>query len=117
MKYIKQFLVILSVSLAGELLSYLIPVSIPASIYGIAILFALLCTGIVKLENVRETGKFLVEIMSVMFVPSVVGIMDCYTELGSSLCAYLIAILPVTVIVMAVSGLATQYVRKKEGRK
>ena len=40
MKYLRQFAIILLISLAGELLSYLLPLPIPASIYGIVILFA-----------------------------------------------------------------------------
>ena len=45
MKYLKQFLIILSISLVGELLKYLLPLPIPASIYGMVILFVALLTG------------------------------------------------------------------------
>jgi len=38
-KYIKQFLIILLIAFAGELLNTLLPLPIPASIYGIFILF------------------------------------------------------------------------------
>ena len=36
MKYVRQLLIILFVSFFGELLKYIIPLSIPASIYGTA---------------------------------------------------------------------------------
>ena len=39
MKYVKQFLIIIGISLAGEILKYILPLPIPASIYGMAILF------------------------------------------------------------------------------
>ena len=39
MKYVKQFLIILAISLIGELLKYVLPLPIPASIYGMVILF------------------------------------------------------------------------------
>jgi len=39
LKYVKQFGIILCVSLAGEVLHQFIPLPIPARIYGIVILF------------------------------------------------------------------------------
>ena len=39
MKYLKQLLLILLITLVGEILKYLIPLPIPASIYGMVILF------------------------------------------------------------------------------
>ena len=74
MKYIKQFLIILVISFAGELCKYILPFPIPASIYGMAIMFTGLMTGLVKLEDVRHTGKFLIEIMPIMFIPAGVGL-------------------------------------------
>ena len=73
MKYLKQFFIILAVSFAGEVLKYIIPLPIPASIYGLVIMLFLLGTKILSLECVRETGLFLVEIMPVMFIPAAVG--------------------------------------------
>lgn len=116
MKYLKQFLIILAITLVGEVLSYVIPAGIPASIYGLVILFTLLCTGVLKLESVRETGKFLVEIMGLMFVPATVGIIDCWDMFASSLALNLIAVSVVTVLVMGLSGLVAQAVIRR-GRK
>ena len=45
MKYLKQLLIILGISFLGELLKYFLPLPIPASIYGMVILFALLSTS------------------------------------------------------------------------
>ena len=39
MKYVRQFMIILLLSFLGELLKYMIPLSIPASIYGMILLF------------------------------------------------------------------------------
>ena len=74
MKYLRQLLLILMISLFGEILKYVIPLPIPASIYGMAILFVCLMTGIVKLEQVKEAGKFMIEIMPVMFIPAGVAL-------------------------------------------
>ena len=42
MKYIRQFLIILFISFLGEVLKYLLPLPIPASIYGLALMFTAL---------------------------------------------------------------------------
>ena len=78
MKYLRQLLLILMISLFGEILKYVIPLPIPASIYGMAILFVCLMTGIVKLEQVKETGKFMIEIMPVMFIPAGVALITSW---------------------------------------
>ena len=69
MKYFKQFLIILSVSFLGEVLHALLPLPVPASIYGLVLMLAALCTGLLKLPQIEKTGLFLVDIMAVMFIP------------------------------------------------
>ena len=76
MKYISQFLIILGFTLAGEALQRLIPVSIPASVYGITLLFIALCLKIVKLEQVKDVGGFLISILPALFVSPAVGILE-----------------------------------------
>lgn len=118
MKYVKQFLIILAISFLGEVLHMLLPLPIPASIYGILILFALLETRLLPLRLVKETGDFLIEIMPVMFLPAAVGIIDSWEIIKPSLLVYLAVTIVSTVLVMAVSGLVTQAVlRHKKGVK
>lgn len=73
MKFITQFLLILAFSFAGELLHCLLPLPVPASIYGIALLFAALLKGWVRVSDVREVSTFLIAVMPVMFIPAAVG--------------------------------------------
>ena len=81
MKYLRQFLIILFVSFLGEVLNYLIPLPIPASIYGILLMFLALELHIIPLSAVRETGRFLIEIMPVMFIPAAVGLLKYLSSL------------------------------------
>ena len=81
MKFLKQFLIILAISLIGEILKSVLPFPIPASIYGMVLMFILLLTGVIKLEQVRDAGKFLIEIMPVMFIPAGVGLMSSWLSL------------------------------------
>ena len=75
MKYLSQFLIILGFSLVGEALQLLIPLPIPASVYGIVLLFAALSCKLVKVEQVKDAGGFLISILPVLFVPPAVGIL------------------------------------------
>ena len=78
MKYLRQFLIIILISLIGEVMHYFIPLPVPASIYGMAILFVGLVTKIIPLDYVKDVGKLMIEIMPVMFIPAGVGLMASF---------------------------------------
>lgn len=118
MKYMKQFGVILLISCLGELLKTLIPLPVPASIYGLVLMLAALMTGVLSLDMVRESGKFLIEIMPLMFIPAAVGLLDSFEVLRPILIPVAVITVVTTVVVMAVSGGVTQAViRMDRGKK
>ena len=117
MKYLRQFMIILLVSFVGELLKYVILLPVPASIYGLVILFILLETGILKLDAVKETAVFLIEIMPLMFIPAGVGLMESWGDLNSMLVEVVVIILVSTVLVMGVSGKVTELVLKRSANR
>lgn len=116
MKYLKQLCIILLISFAGEVLSIVIPAPIPASIYGIVILFGGLVSGIIPLGAVKETGKFLVEIMPVMFIPAGVGLINAWDIMKPSIIQYAVVTLMTTIFVMAAAGRVTQWICRR-GKK
>lgn len=117
MKYIRQFVIILTISFLGEVLKYLLPLPIPASIYGLVLMLTALCTGIVKLADVKATAKFLVEIMPLMFIPAAVGLTQSWDMIRPSLLPLIVITLVSTVAVMAVSGKVTQQVLRNKAKK
>lgn len=114
MTYIFQFLRILSFCLLGELLHFFVPLPIPASIYGLILLLLALKTGIVKLEQVKQTGSFLTGIFPLLFIPGAVGVMELWDILGKLWLPIVIVLIPVTILVFAASGWVTQWIA---GRK
>lgn len=108
MKYLLQLLIILSVSFAGEVLDALLPLPVPASVYGIAIMLLCLGLGVIRLEWVKETAMFLVGIMPVMFIPAAVGIFESWGMIKHRIALYAATVLLSTAVVMAVSGRVTQ---------
>lgn len=118
MKYIKQCLIILVISFIGELLKYILPLPIPASIYGMVLLFAGLMTGLIKLDAVKETGTFLIEIMPLMFIPAGVGLMTSWGTLKAIIVPVSIITVITIITVMISTGWVSQaIIRKSRGNK
>ena len=113
MKHLRQFLIILLFSFLGEGLKALLPLPVPASIYGLVLLFAALELGIIKLSAVEDAGKFLIEIMPVMFIPAGAGLGEAWSAL-KPICVQVVVIMFVsTIVVMVISGRVTQFVIRR----
>lgn len=117
MKYLRQFLIILVISFIGEILKYFLPLPIPASIYGMMILFIGLLTGIIPLEAVKDVGKFLIEIMPVMFIPAGVGLMSSWVNLKPVLLPVSIITVVSVVTVMIATGRTSQWIIRRGKKK
>ena len=116
MKYLSQIGIILAISFVGEVLNKIIPLPIPASIYGMIILFVALVTGVIKLSAVKETGKFLIDIMPLLFIPATVGLIDSWGTMQGFLVAIIVISLVSTILVAAVSGRITQFIINRKSK-
>ena len=117
LKYIRQFGIILFISFIGEILHELLPLPIPASIYGIVLLFLCLELKMIPVSSVKEASGFLIEIMPVMFIPAAVGLIDSWQTIREAWVSYVVITAVSTVAVMAVSGRAVQAVMKRSKKK
>lgn len=117
MKYIRQVGIIILISFIGELLHFIIPLPVPASIYGLVIMLVCLVSGIIKVSDVKETSSFLIDIMPMMFIPAAVGLMNSWDIIRPQLLVYLVIVVVSLVTVMAVSGKVTQSVIRRGKRK
>ncbi|WP_315331396.1 CidA/LrgA family protein [Segatella oulorum] len=108
MKFISQFIIIIAFTFIGELLHFFIPLPIPASIYGIALLFICLMMKWIKVAEIRETSTFLIAIMPVMFIPAAVGLIDSWAAIRSHILQYAIVTIVSTFAVMGTAGRVTQ---------
>lgn len=115
MKYLSQFLIILGFTLTGEALQRIIPLPIPASVYGLTLLFAALCLKLVKVDQVKETGTFLTSILPVLFVSPAVGIVDDWSLIREDLLSILLLLAGSTVVAFGISGRVAQWILKKDG--
>jgi holin-like protein len=117
MKFMKEFVIILVITFLGECAKAIIRLPIPASIYGLIFMLIALATRMIKVEDVKRAGGFLIEIMPMMFIPAAVGIIAAWDEL-KPICGQIVLIIVVsTILVMVVSGRVTQKVIELSGRK
>ena len=114
MKYITQLLYILLFTGLGELLEAVIPLPVPAAIYGLVLMLIALCTGILKPEKIADTAHFLITVMPLLFVAPAVNILRYWNIIRSEVVAICVIMVVSTVVVFAVSGLVTKALLKKE---
>ena len=116
MKFVKQFCIIILISVIGEVLNALIPLPIPAGIYGMVILFVCLKTKLIKLSVVKDVGHFFIEIMPVFFVAPGVAILETIPTLRKYWWQFLLITAVSFLIVFFVSGHTVQGLAKLFGR-
>jgi holin-like protein len=116
MKYIHQFLIIMAISFIGELLS-LLPLPVPASVYGLFILLICLFTGIIKLKDIEDVADWLILIMPVLFVPSAVSLMNVGDELLGDIVVIGVVIVVSTIVVMVTTGKVAQLIIERKENK
>lgn len=117
MKYIKQLAIILGAAFLGEALYALLPLPIPASIYGLLILALGLALKVIRLEQVEETADFLIQIMPLMFIPAAAGLIPAWPLLRGFLAPILTIVLITTLATMGVTGKVTEFVMSREARR
>lgn len=108
MKYIKESAIIFGITMIGEFLNAILPLPVPAGVYGLFLLLILLCTGLLKLEDIEATGNFLLDIMPILFIPASVGLIESYDEMKAILVSLIVTCLISTLVVMGVTGKVTE---------
>lgn len=119
MKHIKAIALLFGITMAGEFLNAVLPLPVPAGVYGLFILLLCLCSGIISLDTISGVGDFLLDMMPLMFIPAAVGLMDSFEQMKTVLpFVFAISVLS-TLFVMAVTGRTAQFLirrkRKKQG--
>lgn len=98
----------------GAALKEVIPLPIPASMFGLILLFLALYLKIIKLEWVEKGAKWLMAELLLFFVPSAVGIVN-YDDILSLQGAEIVLLIGVST--MIVLGMTALVAEKITGRK
>ncbi|MBC2578310.1 CidA/LrgA family protein [Peptostreptococcus russellii] len=114
MKYLKQFAIIIVITFIGEALNQIIPLPIPASIYGLVIMLIALSTKILPLDKVKDVGKMLIQTMPIMFIPAGVGLITAWDKLSPIILPVVVITFISTIVVLIVSGKFTETIINKD---
>ena len=115
LKFLRQIFWIILFSCLGELCRYLIPYPIPASIYGMVLMFIALATKILPLDEVKDAGNFLVSFLPILFIAPTVNILACWDAIKNNLLVLVLIIIIPTVLTFGVAGSITQwFIRRKQ---
>ena len=117
MKLFREALIIFVIYLLGELLSSLLHLPIPGNILGMVILFILLCTNIVKVDNISNVTNFLLNHLSFFFIPAGVGLMTSMGIIKSTWWQLLVVCISTTIIVIGVTGIVVQAISRRTKEK
>jgi len=112
-KLFREALIILGIYLLGELLAGSLNLPIPGNILGMIILFILLCTKIVKVDNISNVTNFLLNHLAFFFIPAGVGLMTSIGIIKSTWWQLLIVCLSTTTIMIGVTGIIVQAISKR----
>ena len=112
--YLRQCAIIFGFTLLGEALNRLIPLPVPAAVYGLILLFVALCLKIVKVSHVKKVSDFLLTILPILFVAPAVNLLESWGILAPQILPIVLVVVSSTIIVFAVAGLVTQAICGKE---
>ena len=110
----KSFIILFVISCIGEIMHTYIDLPIPASVYGVIILFLSLWGKVIPLEWVESGADMLIAIMPLLFVPSVVKLVTLKELIMDNLFTLLIIIATSSVVVMVVTGKVSQWMIKRK---
>lgn len=117
MKFLQQIVIIAGVTFAAETIKFFVPLPVPASIYGLVLLFLLLKSGVLKLGQIEDVGGLLLELMPLLLVPASVSFITVLDTIQGMLLPVLVMGFVGTAVVMAVTGLVSQGIIRRSGKE
>ncbi|WOQ71172.1 antiholin-like murein hydrolase modulator LrgA [Bacillus stratosphericus] len=106
--FLSQAFIFATVMFVSNLISMYLPIPMPASVIGLVLLFILLTTKIVRLEQVEQLGSSLTGLISFLFVPSGISVIQSLgvmQEVGVQVVGVIII---ATIMLLAATGLFSQ---------
>lgn len=116
MKYLREAVIIMGITFAAEIVKFFVPLPVPASIYGLILLFILLKSGMLKLEQIENVGGLLLELMPLLLVPASVSFLTVLDTIQGMLLPVLMMGLIGTTVVMGITGRVSQWLIRRKDR-
>ena len=110
MKILRESIIILSIYLIGEIISKSLSLPIPGNILGMLILLLLLCTKVIKVDQVESISNFFLDHLAFFFIPAGVGLLTSFSSIKNSLPKILIICIISTSIVLVITGKVVEFI-------
>lgn len=113
MKIYFQLLIIFGFSFVGDTLSNSLHLPVPGSILGMIFLFLALQFKVLKFTDVDEVGSFLINNMTILFLPAGVGIMAKWSLISDFWWQIAVILLLALIVNVFVLGHLVQFIKVK----
>jgi holin-like protein len=114
-RYIVSFGVIFICLWLGNQIQFWLHLSIPGSVIGMLVLFALLASGILPVSWIQPGANLFIRYMVFLFIPISVGLMTHFETLTTNALAIFASTIGGTLIVLVCMGLILdRFLRRKE---
>lgn len=121
MKVLQSLALLFFLCWIGDVVSTYLPIPIPGSVISMALLLLLLLLGVLKQRQVQPVGDYLLENMGILFLPSLVMVMDVWPLLQMYLFEIVFIGIVVTIVTFTVTALSLKALmawqrKRKEAR-
>lgn len=117
MKILKELSIILGILFFSHIIIEVTRFPIPAPVLGMIVLLFALLTGLIKLGSIEKVSGFLLDNLTLLFIPGGVGLLTSIGLIKGQLLRGLAVVIITMAIGMGVTGITVQLLRKakKEG--
>ena len=113
MKIYPQLLIIFGFSFIGNVISNLFGLPVPGPILGMILLFLALQFKLLEFRHVDEAGSFLINNMTILFLPAGVGIMAKWNLISHFWAQILLIVILALIINILILGKAVEWIKVK----
>jgi holin-like protein len=110
LKFFQEFFIILFFSVLGEGVRILTHLPVPGSILGILFLFLAFEMKVLSPDKIGKTGDFLLNNLTILFVPAGVGLLDYFGDIAAIWPVLLGAVVVCSIATLAITGKTAELV-------
>lgn len=113
-KLFREMILLFGIYYIGEGIQQMTNMPIPGNLIGMILLFILLSTHVLRLEQISTISDFLLGHMPFFFIPAGVALMSSFSLIADIWLQILLLCLFTTFLTMGISGWAVQFFMKRK---
>lgn len=116
MNILYQIAIVFGICFLGEIISIALPFSFPSAIISLLLMLALLFSGVLKSEHIKEKSDFLLSNMAFFFIPAGVDVIEHFEIIKNIWWQFAIMVFTSTVLVFFVTAMTVTAVIRIQKR-